>query len=332
MRVPSRLLRALAGCLVLVAVGLAPEHDALAQTGAQQPIVRVRTEVVRNRDGFPIQFSYYPASDKVNGQDRHPSSAPVIVLIHGAGGNRLFWDKTSAPPSAAGKPEQLAFAPMLQQLGYAVIAVDMRKHGDSVKTGENKVLAGDYNLMVGDLVALKDFIYLEHQAQRLNMRMLGIVAMDVMVPVVANFAEYDWKLAPYDDSPLLAECTPRGQDVKLMVFISPETTAGKVQSTAAMRFLAAPDKRIGFLVMAGKKDEMGAKKANTLYKLLRGNTGDERVQLKELPTNEKSGHLFGKPTVIGAEPALIAFLNANLGNLNIPWQDRRSRLDRDPQP
>jgi pimeloyl-ACP methyl ester carboxylesterase len=301
-----------------------------AATQAQQAVTS--NETVRAQDGLPIHFTYYPALDSVGGQKRDVRTAAVLILLHGQEMSRLFWDKTSAPPAAAtAKPGSAAgpFAAVLQQQGFAVISVDMRKHGDSVREGENRVTTNDYELMIADLIVLKEFVFQQHQAQKLNMRKLAIVAMDAMVPIAATFAEWDWRQAPYDDHAILAQCTPRGQDVRAIVMISPETNSGRVQATNSLRFLASPEKRMAFEVVVGKKDTAAAKKASTLFKVVRGaSTDDERVKLAELDTNEKSAHLFGNPR-IQAEVPIIKFLKANVADLSIDWQDRRSRLDRE---
>lgn len=304
--------------LVTVLTSLASAQSSSRTTAS------VRPETIRGAGGWPIHFSYYPALETIGGQKQDVKNAPVLLLIHGSDGNRLLWDKTSAPSDAPDSP----FAAVMQQRGFAVLAVDMRKHGESAPAGENKIVTQDYELMVADLMAIKEFLFTEHQAQRLNMRKLAILAMDSMVPVAVTFAELDWKQLPYDDHPIPAQCTPRGQDVKAIIMISPETGSGRVQAANSLRFLSNPDLRISFLTIVGKKDSAGARKAQTIFRATRGTSGDDRVQLAELDTNEKSAHLFGNRK-IAVEIPIIKFLDDNVAKLSIPWQDRRSRLDRD---
>lgn len=280
------------------------------------------TQTVTGPGGWPIHFTYYPAIESVGGSKIDVSTAPVVILLHGTDGSRLFWDKTSAPPGG-GRP----FAEVLQSQGFAVVAVDMRKHGDSAREGDTNVVATDYELMVGDLIAVKQFLYEEHQAKRLNMRKCGIVAMDDMVPVAATFAEYDWRQLPHDDAPLYADRTPRGQDIKALVLISPETNAGRVQATNSLRFLGNPEFRVAMLFVTGKKDTRGLKDTRTLHRVASNKGNESRVQLHELETNERSQHLFGNPR-IGAELPVIKFLKDNVKDLDIPWQNRISRRER----
>lgn len=275
-------------------------------------------------DGWPLRFTYYPAPEKSAGnQAIDRSQAAVVVLLHGADGDRTFWDKTSVPPGAGSKP----FAELLQSQGYAVISLDQRKHGESTREGQEKILPGDYELMIVDLVAVKNFLFTEHQAQRLNMRKLAIVALDESAPIAAAFAEFDWSQTPYDDHAIPAERTPRGQDVQALVFISPTATAGRVQASKPLRMLVNPALGIAFYVAVGKKDTAGLKTATTLYKQIGIKANEERTKLEEFDTNERSQHLFGNPRV-KLEVSLLPFLKKHVQEKNIPWRDRRSRTDR----
>ena len=65
-----------------------------------------------------------------------------------------------------------------------------------------------------DMEVVKRFIQQQHQAKKLNMRKLGIVAAGSSVGVAAAFADADWNKEPYDDAPSNDMKTPRGQDVR----------------------------------------------------------------------------------------------------------------------
>ncbi len=56
-----------------------------------------RVESVKTDDGMGIRFTYYPRlKDKGTPQD-----APVAILLHGAGGSRIVWDKGRPRPAAS---------------------------------------------------------------------------------------------------------------------------------------------------------------------------------------------------------------------------------------
>ena len=269
--------------------------------------VQSRTESVRGPGNWPIRFSYYPALQDGKFEARETKDAAVLILLHGLGDRRDFWDKTSAFPGT-----DKAFAGILQLQGYAVLSVDVRKHGDSADPdGDNKIVTQDYEKMVGDLIAIKSFLYEQHQSQTLNMRKLGIIAVDDLCPVAAAYADYDWKLAPYDDHAIPARRTPRGQDVKALVFVSPSSSAGRIQMTKPLRFLSTPSYRIAFQVVSGKKDSNHSKAAS-FYKIFASKRGgEERSKFTELNTNERSKNLFGNPR-IQAEVPIVEFLNETL--------------------
>jgi pimeloyl-ACP methyl ester carboxylesterase len=244
------------------------------------------------------------------------------VLLPGEGENRLLWDKSSAPR------DQEAFPLLLQKRGYAVITVDLRQHGESKIPGrEDPLMPNDYQAMVlGDMVAVKDFIFTEHQAQRLNMQKMGIVAIGPSVPVAAAFTEFDWSQRPYDDAPLASERTPRGQDVKALVFLSPETSAGRVKATTAMKFIRKPIFNIALQVIVGAADPADKRQADSVYQAFA--TLDKEHTRTELLTPDVKDRGIALVRVPIVYVSVLKFLDAHLKGLDIPWQDRRSRLER----
>jgi pimeloyl-ACP methyl ester carboxylesterase len=291
---------------------------------APTAFAQAQPKVVHGPDGWPVHISYYSAPDKAGSAKVDLTQAPVVILLHGKEGDRSFWDKRSAPPGAMGKP----FSELLQSQGFAVISVDLRKHGESKPEGvSDKVMPNDYELMVADLVAVKEFILEQHQAQKLNMRKLGIIALDDSVPVAATFAERDWAMPPYDDHAIPAERTPRGQDIRALVLLSPATNAGRVQAAGSLRYVGNPSLGVAFLVGAGKKDTAGIKNARTLHKMVSGKGHEENSVLEEFETAEKSQHLFGNARV-KAELPILQFLKKHVQEPKIDWVDRRSRTER----
>ena len=271
------------------------------------------------RDGFPIHITYYPV-----GEDQNPMNAPVVVLLHDAEGSRLQWDKASGPRG------QDPFPVALQKKGYAVITVDLRKHGESVVPSEMKIVVPqDYPKMVlGDLVAVKRFIYEQHQDRRLNMRKMGIVAVGMSAPIAAAFAEVDWRQTPYDDAPIAAQRTPRGQDVRLLAFLSPRASSGTVHAAKSLSYLKNPRMEISLLVIVGDDDADGKSDANRVHQIFASNKrNEERVAFLTPPLKDSGLALMTKPMRFAYQP-LQTFLDNHLQNLNSPWQDRRSRLER----
>ena len=306
---------ALCGCLLISVADTSNAQDAGA-----------RPEVIESEgDRFPIRITYYPAPE-----EEHPSgleNAPVIILLHGEGGSRLIWDKSSAPQG--GQP----FAEVLnEKMGYAVVTVDLRKHGESIADGVTaKVDLNDYGRMAqGDLMGVKNFLVAEHEAKKLNVRKLGIIASDVTAPVALAFAELDWKKLPYLDGPGGAPGTPRGQDVRAIVLLSPVTNIGRLNGTRSATFLRKPQFGIAFLIMSGTRDSMDRNQARSLYQVVSGIKANEgRVELLRPNTNARGTDLLGtQPPAV--EVPILEFLKTHVKELDDEWETRKSRYDREP--
>lgn len=298
----------------LLAVGLG-STDAWGQkaANAKQP---PEDKTLLTRSGIPLKITYFPSDA---GKD-----APVVVLLHGKGGNRLVWKD---------------FATRLQQeANYAVITVDLSGHGESGsrmskpaggKKGEMKPTEVQA-MVLDDLETVKRFIYNEHQEQNLNMAKLALVGADLSAAVAVVFADNDWQKKPYDDAPIVEQQTPKGQDVKALILLSPEEHVPglKVSSSAAVL------KRIPMPVMIGvsKKDGLDKGSAKKLYDNFAPKKGFEAdkqyVYLQEYDGQLRGTDLLGQDSQ-KVETNILNFLDRHLTPLPIEWRDRRSRLERD---
>ncbi len=283
---------------------------------------KLQTETASAPDAFPIRFSYYPALAEKNSDGLE--NAGVVILLHGDKGSRINWDKGAS--TAAGQP---TFPAVLQEQGYAVVTVDLRKHGQSVLEGrEDPIQNDDYAKMAaGDLKAVKDFLQKEHQEKKLNMGKMAIVGAGFSAPVATAFAEYDWLQKPHDDSPVPAMRTPRGQDVKAIILLSPDAAAGRLQTNKSLVFLNKQN--LAFLFFVGKQDGADKGAAKNCFKACAGGTkkAEGRVELLEPDMKDRGTDLLGKaPPLI--EIPMLKFLDTHLKKITVPWVDRRSRLDR----
>lgn len=280
-----------------------------------------KAETVSAPDAFPIRLSYYPAL-----ADKNPdglSEAGVVILLHGDKGSRINWDKGSAP---AGLP---TFPAVLQDQGYAVFSVDLRKHGQSVIEGRQDPLqVDDYAKMAaGDLKAVKDFIQKEHQDKKLNMGKMAIVGAGFSAPVAVAFAQFDWEQLPYDDSPVPALKTLRGQDVKAVILLSPDAAAGRLSTNKSLVYLTR--KNLAIELIVGKQDGADKGAAKNCFKASGGGSTrtENRVYMIEPDMKDRGTDLLGKfPKLV--EGPMLEFLNTHLKKLTVPWVDRRSRVDR----
>ncbi len=308
----SRKLQASVAVLVTMVFGLST-NVTLSQDDAKQKAEGV-PGVVTAADGWDIHYTYW--------ESPMGKEAPVVILLHGKGQARLIW-------------KVLPLAKELAKKQFAVIAVDLRKHGES-KAPENasvqaksaKLSKFDYEGMIlGDLEAVKKFIYAEHQEKRLNMRKLGVVAIDMSAAIALNWAQYDWSKKPFDDAPTLAARTPRGQDVQALVLVSPVDSLSGVGTIKATRFLRATG--ISILLMSSKKVSSDTRTAAKMYSQLGGSQQDQKN--KRIYNIGSDIKLTGS-NLLARQPQLQAgiqkFLEDHVMKHVAPWKDRESRLSK----
>lgn len=255
------------------------------------------------KDGQDIKITYYKSTA---GQE-----APVVILLHGAGGNRLVWKN---------------FAEQLQKLDFAVITVDLRGHGESAGGGESSNKKPDAPkkaelaaMVAGDLEAVKKFIFEEHQNKQLNMNKLGIVASDVLAPVAIAYTDLDWEKTPFDDAPTPAQRTPRGQDVQALALLSPEI-GGTNKTLNIIRNLKRP-----VLIIVGNKNASDLKEAKKMHEILAPKKeGFEFMYLEQYDSKLRGTDLLGKG--LKTEQHLANFLMKHVKDARSEWRDRKSRL------
>lgn len=269
--------------------------------------------------------------------------APVVVLLHMKDGNRFVW--------------QNGFAEQLQREGYAVITVDLRGHGESrlgpaaisggnanqdpadkkKKSGskkptgkqpaENELKPAQYQAMVvEDMEAVKRFIFEEHEAGNLNMNKLGIIGPEMGASVAVNFALRDWEKTPHPDAPEGFR-TPRGQDVRALVLISPQSNFESLNTMKPLAALRAPAWNIAFLVAVGKKDPKDRGQAKKIYDQLSSfPKSEERMYFDEYSASVRGTDLLGKTPKF--EEHILVFLKKHLMEAQSMWRERRSKLEK----
>ena len=311
----SKLLRSLAPLIVLAAISSVCQAQAAAQQAGDST---TREEIIAASDGWPIHATYY---ESAAGKE-----SPAVILLAAAEGpdkkdarNRRVWQNTAVA---------------LQKAGFAVIAVDLRKHGDSIPAaaeGESPVLKmapNDYLVMVGsDMEAVKEFLLNEHKLEKLNVRKTGIVAVGSSAMVASAFAVADWAKKPYPDGPTPETSTPRGQDVQALIMYSPNATVKGINSTNVMRSLKVIPVAVHIIASKDIKDDV--RSADKIFKAIE--LKDE--QLKESRKLTMAG---GDITAEGflegrfADPTnadIVDFLTKKVKTADMPWASRKSRLE-----
>lgn len=276
-------------------------------------------KVLTTKDGVRINITYFPSAAGKN--------APVAVLLHGKGGNRLAWH--------VGSGQIPGFAPALQTNDFAVVTVDLRGQGQNLaadggaaaankKSDTQKLTARDYQAMVaGDMEAVKKFLFDEHQKEMLNMNKLAIVASDFSTAVALNYTELDWSKEPYDDAAVPAQRTPRGQDVRALVLISPDgTVPGLPHNAPAARIRAL---QMPVMIGVGDKDSLDRNAANKLHELLAPKQLDKpHVFFEKYGSKLRGLDLLNKN--VGLEKHMYTFLDEHVKKAPGEWRNRKSPL------
>jgi alpha-beta hydrolase superfamily lysophospholipase len=297
----------LAASLLMAAAGSAA---AQAQQNNPSPPKMIE-EAVTTEDGWRLPITYYPANDP---------EAAVVILLHMRGDNRFVWGD-----------RRNRFAGYLNSNGFAVITVDLRKHGESKDPsgaeGAGEPGSRDYQGMYLDLEAVKEFIFQEHQDKKLNMAKTAVVAPGMSAPVALGWAAADWLKKPYNDAPTIDAGTPRGQDVKAIVLLSPEEELPGIAVARAVRVLREPVVNVSVLIVYGSSADGDERAAKDLHRQLAGRKGViGQTFITALDTPKRGTDLIGANLQI--EEPIRNFLGDHAQKLDIPWRDRRSRLRR----
>lgn len=306
-------------------VAFSQEEDAAAL------VPRAPSPAIVTKDGLPLSAMYWPSRLKAQGG--------VVVLLHGLSGNQLDWGKL---------PDTL------QGAGYAVIAVDLRGHGQSTgKLGaandaveakakskskakpskaavESTTLkARDFQAMVQlDMKAVKQFIFSEHQKQMLNMNKTAIIGAGLGATVALKFAEFDWLQEPYNDGPI-GNQTPRGQDVRALVLLTPDADVSGLPLPDAVKVLRAPLFNVAIMFGVGNKDKQDKGQTKKLYDLaITPDKNIDRMYLQEYNSTARGCGLLGRNLPV--EQNILKFLEAHLSSVQSEWRDRESRVGKKP--
>lgn len=272
------------------------------------------------KDGWPIHITYYESG--------RGKESPVIILLPGVEGNdksmtRKVWDGAASA---------------LQKDGFAVVTVDLRKHGDSVPLdGEGqpdkkavRLLPSDYALMATqDLEAVKDFLVGEHQKEKLNIRKLGVAAAGSSCLVASAFTAADWAKKPWPDAPTLAMRTPKGQDVRAVMMLSPKSTVKGLNATTLMRAVGDPAKGIAVHIYFNPSDRAEKSSADKLYRFLKlkEDPDEARKSIEGPPDKQYSaeGLLQGRAREV-MEKNIKEFFDKFVKQREDQWKTRTSRL------
>ena len=128
--------------------------------------------VFTSEDGVLLVGSYYKPRIGTS------NSTPSVILLHMLGMDRSTWDK---------------FAQELSQNGYAVLSVDLRGHGESIKQANHTIsyqsfMPKDFKNMTLDVKAAKKYLI---EGRKANPNQISIIGASIGANLALNYAASD---------------------------------------------------------------------------------------------------------------------------------------------
>ncbi|MES1213721.1 MAG: alpha/beta fold hydrolase [Singulisphaera sp.] len=296
------------GISALVVMTLALPRPLFAEEEQPKAKLPPRKDVTLSaEDDMALKATFWPGP---NGKD----SVPVIAL-HGYGGSRHDYS---------------ALAEFLQEKGCAVLAPDLRGHGESTLVPESnrRLSAADMPIaafagMIDDVEAAKKFLMQRNNAGELNIDKLCLIGADMGAVVGANWAIDDWNWPPL-------AVGKQGQDVKAIILLSPP------EKFKSLRMLEALNDRsvrsqVAFYIAVGNQDPTAVREAtkihNTLKKFHPLPVKPEDQDLffdRRIPTRLQGTKLLGKEfKEYGLMNNIAEFIDERAAKQPYVWQDRK---------
>jgi dienelactone hydrolase len=196
------------------------------------------------KDGYHVAAWYWPPSLKL---------APGVLLLHQRGKDKSSWGR---------------FPELLTKQGYAVLAIDLRGHGETTgpdgKRGSvNALTDADYMAMLNDVSAADDFL---HKQKGVDADRIGIIGASIGANLAIMYLAGD-------------------RHVRTAVCLSPGLD---FRGLKPMEYMKKVDKRPLYLI-ASKGDEYSAKTADELS---RAGTPDGPKSLRLFQGNEHGTDLL----------------------------------------
>lgn len=278
-----------------------------------------KIESLTTKDGVELKVTYYASTEGKN-------ATPVVLLPD-------LKDSRSVVESLA-----LRLQTPDKKLGdkhssFAVLAVDLRGHGDSTKqlvNGERrtvdaaKLTREDVVAMVQyDMEAVRKFLVDRNDEGQLNINRLSIVGAGLGASVAVNWAAVDWSAPPL-------AVGKQGQDVKALVLLSPLWKNKGLTMQNALRH-AGVRQEIAFCMLYGDKDRQTTADVKRIEKQLeryhpapKNPSPDDPHDLVALgaPTGLQGTKLL-KEGGREAEATIIKFLVDHVQSKDFEWTERK---------
>jgi len=203
--------------------------------------------ILNTKDGVILACTYY-------GSLKGKQAVPVI-LLHGGGENEH-------------RGQYAKFALALQDIGHAVMTVDLRGYGGSKQTVFGKEVPDPQKMtpqMLAmmykqDLLKVKQFLTSKNDKGELNLEALAVVAADMSTVMAINWVIQDWSWPNFPGR-------RQGKNIKALVLLSPERTYKGVQVTRVLP--TAPMAAQSVLIVVGEQSPHELGDANRIFDALR---------------------------------------------------------------
>lgn len=275
---------------------------------------------VDTRDGWRIHCLYYPPMEGI----RKGTETVPIILLHGWGGLGSEWDY---------------LARGLQTYGHASIVPDLRGHGRSTNRREpdgtpdtrryEELTLPEMENMIQDVEAIKSHLLERHNTGELNIEMLTVIAAEEGCIVALNWAVVDWS---WPVTPTIKQ----GQDVQLLVLLSPTTSFKRMNANRALQ-TPVVSRRLSLLFAVGADERAAASEARRLHTRLErqrpplDRDPERRLRQQDLflvtaPTSLQGTALTGRGLPINR--AIVGVIKTRLLDRrdDFTWKERRSPL------
>jgi pimeloyl-ACP methyl ester carboxylesterase len=228
-----------------------PQKTTASKANSADELPKPEDITLTTDDGLRLAITYYPGT-------KGKQSIPVI-LLHEWKHNRTDYTK--------------GLAPYLQANGFAVVAPDLRGHGESTRMtnqrGKDEILnpssftTAQFSLMVTqDLKAVKEFLWARNNAGELNLDKLCVIGSEMGASIALNFALYDAE--GYDQDTVTYGPLKLGRFIKALVLISPEISFKGISLRGPMQNPVVRGD-ISLLILVGNEDERALGEAKRVY-------------------------------------------------------------------
>jgi pimeloyl-ACP methyl ester carboxylesterase len=280
-------------------------------------------------DGVQLKGTYFPATARTAAQSKQTTP---VVMLHDYKSNRAVFNSLISQLQAPA--EQGADRPY-----FAVISIDLRAHGESVKQLLPSGVPVDLDaaklskeglaaMAARDMEAVRTFLVEKNDAGDLNINKLCLVGSGMGASVAANWALADWTAPPL-------AVGKQGQDVKAIALVSPMWSYRGLSMQEPMKF--APLKQnVAWLLIAGGQDPKVKADFDRIQKQLErghpviGNKpGGQRqgLAVSLLPTSLQGDSLMGQ-SAAAINSQIVKFFTDNVAVMQQPWSKTPSVVTR----